>query len=260
MKQLSYVIVLLVLVLMSNALFCEESAIEPGLKSVLFKVGPVPMVYIDRGDVTGVVVQKSDPKGDPIVNLGKVARFNDQFTLPFILCFEIGYALNSFCEIFGEFAYKHAAGKSLQDRLGSFATQRFGNFNAFEGFGGFRIFTQDALCEDLWPFIGSKIGVIHHSGISAVFEQADRRHKIQYFAPDNVVAGGLQAGFMYKLGSNWSFVFTAEMVAVGNTESEQEIRIPDNSPDNRLGFLFLNIDAVSTVLTFPITFALRYDF
>ena len=178
------------------------------------------------------------------VETGTTPKFSDQFTLPWTIVGEIGYSLSCNTEVFADFHYGKANGKSRSyvkeyDELTDppeflpvtpdvivyrpaqtwDITEDYSDLNYFGGTIGFRHYF-DPICGRLFPFFGVKAGVRHFDPVKAVVaatlsipnteEFSTQTERGLYYDSYNVLHGGFQLGFNMKCGECISFFVMVE--------------------------------------------------
>lgn len=227
------------------------------------------------GPITGCENTPPNPTS-PVFTVSKTAKFQNQFKTPFIVGFELQYALDDYHMVYLEYAYRQAKAKVFPFTAGLFQVcERFTNYSSSAGYLGARQYFNRIWCEHLAFFVGLKIGILHRKQVCYNLNLAVPSFDVPlttiadnpYFFADNVVSGGLHLGFDYCFNCNWSFQFNAEVVASAGPKVNQNVRFGQDAGQTdpailaALGGLTnVNIGATGTEVYFPVTFGIRYNF
>jgi len=235
--------------LLSSFLMVEANAVTHGRAwssanqgrfAASIQGGIMPMVYTSR----------SIPNASGAIGV-KPPNFSDQFKLPYDLLGELGYMVVNNVEVFYNFDWSHAAGKTYSFvNQGINFSQRFSNYNAYGNYLGARYyFTFRSV--PVMPFVGLKIGLLSQNGITAnqlaSLGGASQASTYTYFKKQNSLAGGLQLGVDWQLLKNLSLTLKAEVLA----SQKRNGNIILNSPAYRAG-------NTGTQLLIPVTLGVKF--
>lgn len=225
---------------------------------------------------------------DGQVDTGTTPKFTDQFNLPWTIVGEIGYALSCNTEIFADFHYGRANGKSRSyvkefDALTNPAevlpitpppiveykpaqywdfTEDYSDLKYFGGTIGFRHYFEP-ICNKAYPFFGVKAGVRHFDPIRAVVtgvlttsdSESEGDTEIQegiYYDSYNHLHGGFQMGFSLKCGDCFSaFVMVEALGTCGFKTHESGFYFFDNGGTEELDEGVTTITAYESALKVP---------
>jgi len=276
--------------------------LEPCTYVLAIKPGIAPTFFLDRKPAIFFFPHEelevySDPRKTPITS------FSDAYRLPFYLSGEIGYALNCNMELFAEIAWRHASGQTVLDSLigtpplaiqEQFTNERLGSpklskiytdFNTIAFYIGAKYY-YDQCYECINPFLGLKLGVLHHNNIHIDYTliDVDRRGRTKEgtkipikgasYLSNYVVSGGVTFGFNtpipMTLLEGWipiplfedclSFEFGVDIIAAGCLKNNRMSRI--DVPLEETGDLFNMVDTEQIGVDFfiPITFGIFYEY
>jgi hypothetical protein len=172
------------------------------------------------------------------VDTVRTPHFKDQFDLPWTVVAEIGYALSTNTEIFADFHYGQANGKSNSyslefaavDPLGPLVVydinERYSDLEYLGGTIGLRHYF-DGICGCAFPFFGVKAGVRHYDPVNAritatstFFDPVGEVDVItdfdtvtaSYYDSYNVVHGGFQLGLDFRINDCFTLVIAGEIL------------------------------------------------
>jgi hypothetical protein len=177
---------------------------------------------------------------------------------------------------------------SSRDNQRRFNFDNFSRLKEFAGYLGTRYYCDRWFCNTTSWFFGSKVGVSHHrarcfnfrdnnrhrfndgfdgkrknnnNNMSNRFSRDNRirRANFDLFDDHTSVSGGVHTGVDVRVWCDFSFVFTAEVVATCGPRGNHNARFFDR-PGSRWGSRHISIGSVGTEVTFPITFGLQYSF
>lgn len=191
-------------------------------------MGIAPNVYADRQRANA---SSATPPAFETIN---VPPFNNQFELPFMLQGELGYFVLNDWEVFYDFDWTHAQGKSSKyshevenavernEFIDVKGTQKFSEFNGYGNYLGSRYYITFAPYS-LKPFAGFKIGFMTRTAVKAK-EVSTSFGKtftddVTYFKGTTTISGGLQLGLDWQLTQNLSCIFKAELIGTGERRS-----------------------------------------
>jgi len=170
----------------------------------------------------------------------RTPRFTNQFTVPWTIVGEIGYAFTCNTEVFADFHYGRASGRSrtysiefdeftlpgdpdvvlVPEEIWNIS-ESYSDLKYFGGTIGMRHYF-DPICSKFFPFFGVKAGVRHFDPVRAtviaqVFDD-DELNDAQteqgiYYDSYNVFHGGFQFGINMKCGDCINFFVMAEALA-----------------------------------------------
>jgi hypothetical protein len=251
-----------------NPLYC-------GAFDIQGHIGVAPIIWADRGDIS--IIQCSDvPGANPIFTLSKFPRFHNLFRVPWIVGFQIGYAVDDNIRIYGEFNYVQAKSKSnvLLTTIATTPTTtiafNLGKYKLFDAFIGAQYYF-DRWCEMTSLFIGGKVGLVHHKRIrfdSTIDLQRTPEvltTDVNFFNNNTIFAGGLNIGLDFCFCGCFSVVLTGEMVASCGPKANDNIAFGQGLSGctpllPSVGINNLLIGHVGTELRFPVTLGIRYSF
>lgn len=193
-----------------------------GRYSVSALVGMTPNVYVNR--------QEANASSTGAFQLTKIPSFSNQFKLPFILQGELGYFVRNDWEVFYDFDWTHATGKthSFSHKDATFnivdvsGQQKFSNFNGYGNYLGTRFYVTFAPFP-IKPFFGFKIGFMTRGAVKATQTATSFgttfTDTITYFKKDTTISGGLQLGLDWQFTQNFSCIFKVEVIGTGERKS-----------------------------------------
>ncbi len=168
------------------------------------------------------------------------------FSLPTWVAVEVGYAYSDHLQLFGEFAWFQAKGKTFYeipnlDRLpkekrptfSTATTQSFGGYVGFKHYGN--------LCFNcINPYWGLKIGLLHHDDITASLNNIPNDETLtsfttltrKFFVCNTVISGGIALGFDVRFSDCLRFQFGVEVIASGGRKGNADFKLftPQNLP------------------------------
>lgn len=223
--------------------------------SVQIKGGVAPSHYTSRGPVWLTV-----PALTPAVfTVSDTAHFYNQFHTPWEVGGEIAWNPSENVQFFLEGLYQRGSGKTYDFTAGAFIVSEVTTpYETWGGYVGARYYFDRIFCR-LSPFVGFKAGILHQSRVDyslslfGVFIQTSPYYKEQW-----VPSAGAQIGFDWLLTRCLSFVFTAEAVVTQGLKNNRNNVIED--PTLTGGLTNVNIGETGKIVSFPVTFGLRYNF
>lgn len=200
---------------------------------------------------------------DEQVDTGTTPKFTDQFNLPWTIVGEIGYALSCNTEVFADFHYGRATGKSrsyvkefdaltfpseflpTEENVVEYKPAELWNFTEdysdlkyFGGTIGIRHYFEP-ICNRAYPFFGVKAGVRHFDPVRAVItgvvsNDGGESSNTQvdegiYYDSYNHVHGGFQMGLSMKCGDCFSaFIMVEALGTCGFKPHESGFQFTNN--------------------------------
>ena len=251
--------------------------------SVDFQIqaGVAPVLWRDRGEFSAVTCNGLAIPGfnQTIVNFFKLPKFSTLFHVPWIVGGHIGYGLTDYAEVYVEFNYRSAKAKTfsllnvtIPNDVVNITLSSNDHYRVFDAYLGARYYWGfDCCCTNMAFFFGGKFGLVHHKGVNAAFnvtsvvcpvEAALNLTSFPLFFRNTAPAAGLNLGFEWCVGCNFSVVLTGEVVATCGPKSNNNV--PNiNSGCNILPTIFptnLIVGHIGTELFFPVTLGLKYSF
>ncbi len=197
----------------------------------------------------------------------RIGQMHDQMRGPWQIGLEAGYNVNCNVMFFAEVNYfkgdkKNNSINIVLDNLGVVvpATEKFQGQEGWNGYIGARyFFDRSWFCDRVAPFVGAKIGFTHYNKLICfpTLENGVRIDRIVYFKSSTEVSAGVQIGLDWEICNNFHGIFTAELVATGARKNN----LNDRADPIQSGGVFNNvIGQTGTIINFPLTIGLRYDF
>lgn len=239
---------------------CDESPLSPGSWSVAFGGGVMPSWYTDRGRTHQFTSISAALFNDSFVS----TQFNNQFHLPWILQAELGYMICCDWQLFFDFDYSRASGRSNIDRFEGTVSfdlnESFGHYSAYGFYLGTRYYLSCFNMCDFYPFVGFKVGILHRDRVRATLQETIPGVgtvgplSLTIFDRDNTVSGGAQVGIEYFFSRCLSLGLKAEFLAAGARHSEVSVLSIGGA-----GFGGV-IGNTGVVFSIPVILSLRYSF
>lgn len=227
-----------------------------GRYSISMLGGVAPTVYGDR------VLANESNATPPAFELINIPMFSDQFNVPFILQGELGYMICNDWEVFYDFDWSYASGKthsfSHKDSSGTVdvsGTQKFKTYKAYGNYLGTRYYL-NFCCSAIKPFAGIKIGMMTRDAVNVKQVATSGTDKFtdhfSYFERDTSLSGGVHIGLDWQLNQNLSLIIKGEVIAT----DERRSRIIFNHSPNPV----LKAGRTNIQFSFPITLGARWTF
>lgn len=202
--------------LLSTVLLSEASAASHGRAWSSTNEGKFS-ASVHMGIMPATYMSRKTPNNTNNFTGTKPPEFSKQFKMPTDLVGELGYIVKNNLEVFYNFDWSHAGGKTYNFRQSGFSfSQKFSSYNAYGNYLGTRYYFTFR-CSPVKPFVGAKIGVLIQNGVNvnqtATFAGVNTNTRFAYFGKKTSLAGGLQVGVDWQLLKNLSLVFKAEAVA-----------------------------------------------
>lgn len=251
-----------------NPLYCDAWSVQ-------VYTGVAPITWTKRQSIQLVSCETSATS--PLLPIAEhFPNFSHLYKVPWIIGGILGYAWTENTEIFGEVNYLQARPKHTDTGFvlsipNSSDTVAFAleKYRLVDAYVGVRYYFDRCWCNLSW-FLGGKVGLTHHKATKGAlvvncsflcdsFDCACDNTPTNFFNLNNVVSGGLIAGFDYCLCNNWSLILNFEVIASCGprfiTNSFFETPLPiDPLPTNLL------FDGIGTELRFPLALGLKYSF
>lgn len=223
------------------------------------------VVVVD--DDTGALIS-SELLLNTQVDTVRTPKFTNQFTVPWTIVGEIGYAFTSNTEVFADFHFGRASGRNrsysidfdalttevIIDQAPETFTlvpartwsidESYTDLKYFGGTIGMRHYF-DPICQKFYPFFGVKAGVRHFDPVRAtvvaqVTEDGEEPEVAQtvegiYYDSYNKLHGGFQLGITMKCGDCINFFVMAEALATCGLKAHES------------GFNFTNDGTTTTI-------------
>lgn len=226
---------------------------------VTVRGGVAASLYVDRRPVFVTA-----PSLDPPVQLfakGSVA-FPQQFDLPAIVVIEGSYNTDTRVQLFFEYAFNYAQGKTRATDFGDMAlSQTYSGYVTHGGYVGARYFFWGYCLPGLGrftPCLGFKIGAVWHRTVIDRLHVSGREiQDLLLTSSQWVPSGGLQAGLQWWFSHKWSLFMQREFVIQQSARSNHNILL---NPAETAGFTNSNPGGSRWTISFPVTFGLRYTF
>ncbi len=243
---------------------CYECGCNPlycGAWDLQIQAGVNPITWRNRGLTTLVEC----PTTSAVLTDSEVFKFKDGFKTPWIVGGQVGYHWSDNVRGYLEFNYSQAKAKAVvvPNTLFVIARTEDAKYKIFDAYFGLRYYW-DRWCDRVAFFLGAKVGLTHHKGITGDLIAGDESGTItvlnpnlQVFRSNNVVSGGADFGFDVCFCGNWSFVVTGAVLASCGPRFVQNIIIPANQIVAATNIL---TSGVGTELRFPVTAGIRYSF
>lgn len=205
--------------------------------------------------------------------LDRSPKFSQLFNTPWQIGFEIGCAVDYNNEVYLEFAYERARGKSLHFNrfLSSLANlliqESFSSYKAYSGYVGWRYHFSNVFWAGHF-FFGLKAGMIERRSVDVHFVVGPLGLLLpiaadlgtdHYFNRRNVVSAGAHFGYNYAFGCGWSISLMAEVVTSGDMKNSQGIRF-QRVPLILSGLSQYIAGKTGTVVEWPVTLSLTKSF
>lgn len=247
--------------------FCDESSfyscspcspLRPCTWSVQAKGGVSPGFYTDT-----TKSWLNFAASDYLLPAPSHTQMNKEMGLPWQVGGEIGYNFTCNVMLFTEFNYFQAGKKDTLTVL-TFPDDsevplilKFQGQKGWNGYFGARyFFERNWFCNKISPFVGFKAGLTHYNVMACHPEALDGTplDPLDFDLASTTVSAGLQIGFDWLLCDKLHGIFTAEFVATGSRKNNL------NDLAELPGLYNNVIGHTGTVVNFPITIGLRYDF
>jgi hypothetical protein len=287
-KLIIYAIILFIALCQSDAL-CDSNILNCGDFSFEAREGVAPTLWTHRDNFSAISCTAFSLIGlpTPIVTLFKIPKFHNLFGAPWIIGGRFGYMVDDTIQYYLEFNYRQAHGKQFT------ATNRNTNaivlpnlidtitfvlsmkkYSAFDAYAGTRYYGNWCGCEHIDWFVGGKVGILHRKKINFTFTTNSTivpnptgpfvSQELPFFLRNNSISGGINLGFITKIGCKVNLIFTGELVAACGPKVNPAIQfdlcttaiaINPNLVPNAF-----TIGSICTELFFPITIGLEYNF
>jgi hypothetical protein len=251
--------------------------------SVDFQIqaGVAPTLWRDRGNFSAITCNglAIPDFGRTTVDLFKLPKFNKLFHVPWIVGGHIGYAITNNFETYVEFNYRQAKARdftllnvTIPNDVINIDIHPQSRYRVFDVYLGARYYWDLCWCYDVAFFLGGKFGLVHHKQVNFTFNfvsvncppaQALAASCAPLFLRNTTPAGGLNIGFEWCLGCNFSAVLTAEVVATCGPKGSLISGINFNCTNPMLPTIFptnLIVGHIGSEIFFPITLGLKYSF
>ncbi len=246
-----------------NTYECSCEPLYCGAWGLQFDVGIRPIIWTGRDSISLVNCFTS-----PIISAVSIPKFSNLFHLPWQIGGQLSYALSTHTNVFTEVNYAQAKGKksTTLTALG-LAFAQPSKYKLVEWYVGAHYYWDRMLwCGAIAPFIGGKVGLIHHKNIRASIvnnallnfpDAIGCANASNVFARNTVFAGGGLVGLDYCYCGNWSFVLTAEVVVSCAPCSVNILQTPtiDIGVTNPA-----IVGGIRNEIAFPITLGAKYNF
>lgn len=216
----------------------------------------------------------------------RTSKFEDQFELPWTVVGEIGFALSSCTEVFADFHYGEANGRSSnyslaydEISLGEVVVkpaetyrihEKYSDLEYLGGTLGLRHYFED-FCGCIYPFVGVKAGVRHYdqvrAEISAVrndVELTSQTERVAYYDSHNVVHGGFQVGLDMRFSDCFQVVAMLETLGSCGLKphraGKQFVYPEINEGEDFASSLNVPSRRTLNVLSFPVTIGMKLSF
>lgn len=189
-----------------------------------------------------------------------------QMTGPWQVGGEVAYNFGCNVMMFVEFNYFEGGKKDnptslpLPDGSDVPFVEKFQGQKGWNGYLGVRYFFNRCwLCNKVSPFVGMKAGLQHYNTLVCFPTSPDGvlLDVVKFHKASTTVSAGLQIGFDWLICNNWHGIFTAEFVATGARKNN----VNDVADPVQSGGIYNSVlGNTGTVINFPLTIGIRYDF
>ncbi len=235
---------------------CCPGPLNPCANGFVVKGGVAPTWWSDRGD-SYVVTPGLIPT---TVNIG-AESFNNQFHTPWTVGGELTYNFTDHMQLFAEGVYRQGDGKHINTLFsdGTIAGSGLDSFRAWGVYGGARYYLNRWECIGIAPFVGAKLGFVHHQSVRSnvaftIVGAAPITVKNTIYKSNNTFSFGIQAGFDYEICQCLYLVFTAEGVFTG------PMRTSHNSSIGAAGISNFISGETGAEISVPVTLGIRWEF
>lgn len=236
---------------------CGGGPLCRGHLSLMVKGGTTPSGYAHTATTLWAETATS------LLAASNLAKFSNQFQLPWNAGAEIGWNASRRIQFFLEYAHTQAKGKTYLFTFfnGLPAFTKFANYTTHSGYLGVRYYFEGwCLCHLGWihPYIGFKTGFSAQNRVlSTLFVNGVFVSTYPHWESQTAVSGSLLIGLEWWLCRRLSAVLQGEFVGTQGVRPNQNVPL---NPNLTGGITNLNFEGVGWLFAWPVTLGLRYTF
>jgi len=237
---------------------CEGGPLRCGKFVVAVKGGVTPTSYTDRGQV----FIRIPPPGPGVIPTSRVAKFSNQFDLPWNVGAELAWNASCRIQFFLEYAFTGAKGKRYTFESGGIdLIQVFDDYEVHGGYIGSRYFFEGCCFPCLGkiaPYVGFKAGFAEQRRLlfDETINGVNQGAPAPYFLSQTAVSGGLQIGLEWWFRRCLSVALQGEFVGTCGRKPNRNLIL---DPALSGGVTNTNIGGTGWVIGWPITLSLRWS-
>jgi len=250
---------LLCLLLLPTALCSSCGPLQPGGWEVTVRGGIAASLYVNRRPVWATNLSEA-----PSVQLlaSGVDAFPHQFSVPATIALEAGWNATDHLQPYAEYAFTYAQGQERANNYNGVNIRFiYGPFVTHSGYIGLRYYLRGYCLFGLGrftPCLGFKTGTVwQRSVVDTIYIEGGSAQTPRLYESELAVSGGLQCGVQWWFSRCFSLYMQREFVVTCGFTPNRNIVLDPAQSD---GITNINYGSADWIVSFPVTFGLRYNF